>query len=222
MSVVGTWRTTAVHTSAVRITTASMQTSRGPRRRHRIWPTDALQKWPPAVSAQAFDLAYDQLHLVWTGGMDLISLHERYKNGAAPVEVALHVLSCCQRTPSVFISLVSEDDLKVFCADADAIAPSQRCAYGNNMTLREMTPQLGRNIMCKAASSSRRSSAVRAASAVCWACIVSGVPVRARTNCIYGRSPPATEAPSALYVQTAILFNASPQPSTRKFTFSYV
>lgn len=72
--------------------------------------------------------------------MDLSSLRTRYRNGADPADVARHVLASCRTLQNTFISFASESQLKLFCADAEAIAPGDRCANGSRTTANEPMP----------------------------------------------------------------------------------
>lgn len=84
--------------------------------------------------------------------MDLRSLQTRYANGDAPVDVALHVLNCCKTKPELnnsFVSFASEDQVKQFSADAEAISPTGRytivtlsCRHiGSKRAAKKETPQ---------------------------------------------------------------------------------
>ena len=61
--------------------------------------------------------------------MDLKSLQTRYRDGAAPVNVALQVLQSCESKPELrasFVSLASEKQVRQASADAEAIAHASR------------------------------------------------------------------------------------------------
>lgn len=79
--------------------------------------------------------------------MDLKSLQTRYRNGDAPVDVALHVLQSCKTKAELnhsFVSLASEDQIRQYSASAEAIAAAQRYSFQRRIHSRSIISDIDR------------------------------------------------------------------------------